>query len=106
MENIQQLSYDMLSNVGEAKSYFIEAMKLARQGNFVEAEQSLVKGEEFFLEGHKAHMKMIEEHKAETGISLVVAHAEDQLMATDTIKIMAAEIIEVYKAILKKEDKA
>lgn len=103
MEGLQKLSFEMLSNVGEAKSCYIEAMSTARVGDFDEAAKLIEEGESHFLNGHRAHMQMIQTAGSEEStINLLIAHAEDQMMATDTIKIVAKEMIEVYKLILNK----
>lgn len=103
MKELQKLSFEMLSNVGEAKSCYIEAMAIARKGDFDKAVSLIAEGEEHFIEGHRAHMKMIQTTGSEEkSINLLIAHAEDQMMATDTVKIVANEMIEVYKMILSK----
>lgn len=100
MEGLQKISFEMLSNVGEAKSLYIEAMREARKGSFDEADAKIEEGEKYFVEGHKAHMKMVQSAGSEEKpINLLIAHAEDQMMATDTVKIVAVEMIEVYKLI-------
>lgn len=103
MEGLQKLSFQILSNVGEAKSFYIEAMSTARAGDFDKAVALIEEGEGHFLEGHRAHMKMIQTAGSEEQpINLLIAHAEDQMMATDTIKIVANEMIEVYRLIHSK----
>ncbi|NLC54457.1 MAG: PTS lactose/cellobiose transporter subunit IIA [Erysipelothrix sp.] len=103
MEGLQQLSFEMLSNVGLAKDCFVKAMQVARVGKFDEATDLIKEGEGHFIEGHRAHMQMIQSTQGEeTAINLLIAHAEDQLMATDTIKIVTKEMIEVYKLIHNK----
>lgn len=100
MENSQKLSFEILSNVGEAKSCFIEAMAKARVGDFEGAQSLIEEGEGHYLEGHRSHMQMVQlEGSEDKAINLLIAHAEDQMMATDTIKIITNEMIEVYKLI-------
>lgn len=100
MNQIEDLSYQMLSNIGEAKSCFVEAMAAARENDIDKANQLIIEGEEHFTEGYKAHMRMTQ--LTDVYINLMVAHAEDQMMATDTVKIVAKEMIEVYKLIHSK----
>lgn len=100
MNKVEELSYQMLSNVGTAKSCYVEAMAAARVFEIDKARNLIKEGEQHFIEGHKAHMRMIQ--LTEDSISLIVAHAEDQLMAADTIKIVAKEMIEVYNLIHSK----
>lgn len=103
MEDLQKISFEMLSNVGEAKSCYIEAMAAARAKDFKKATDLITEGEGHYLEGHRSHMKMVNMAGSEgKAINLLIAHAEDQMMATDTVKIVANEMIEVYRLIHSK----
>ena len=103
MDNLQKLSFEMLSSVGEAKSCFIESMAKARINDFESANTLYEEGEGYYLDGHRSHMQMIQSAGSEEkGINLLIAHAEDQMMATDTMKIVSKEMIEVYKLIYTK----
>lgn len=54
-----------------------------------------------FLEGHKAHAGLIQKEAAgeAVNINILLMHAEDQLMAAETAKLMAEEIIKLNKRI-------
>ena len=51
-----------------------------------------------FVEGHHAHASLIQQEAAgeKSEFSLLLMHAEDQLMTTETLKIVAEEFIEIY----------
>ena len=57
-------------------------------------------GDEAFVEGHDAHAGLLQK-EAEGGagstLSLLILHAEDQLMSAEGFKTIACEFIEVYK---------
>ena len=56
--------------------------------------------QEFFVEGHHAHTGLLEKEAQEgqgSTVSLLIVHAEDQLMSAEAFKTIAAEFIEVYK---------
>lgn len=48
-------------------------------------------GKEFFVKGHEAHAGLIQKEAAgeKTNVSLLLMHAEDQLMSAETIELMA-----------------
>lgn len=103
MDGIELICFKIISGVGEAKSYYIEAMQKAKQNLFTEAEECIKKGEECFVKGHEAHAGLIQQEASgdPVVVGLLLMHAEDQLMAAETVKIMALEIIELHKKMNK-----
>lgn len=99
MEGIELVSFQIISAVGSAKSMYIQAIQEAKAGNFQEANKLMTEGSAIFLEGHAAHGTLIQqEASGETvAFSLLLMHAEDQLMTTETLKIIAQEFIELYQ---------
>lgn len=103
MDEIELLCFQIISNVGSAKSLYIEAMHKSRDGEFEEAYNLLKEGQEIFNEGHKAHFELVQKEasKQEVKLSLLLMHAEDQMMSADTIKIVVEEFIELRKELKK-----
>ena len=58
----------------------------------------------FLLEGHHAHSGLIQNEASgkKLEFSLIIMHAEDQLMSAETIKDIAIELIEMNKEIKMK----
>lgn len=99
MEGNELIAFKIISAVGSARSMYIEAIQLAKEAKFNEAEAMVEEGEQLFIEGHHAHAELIQSEangEAPT-INLLLIHAEDQLMSTEAFKILANEFIEVYK---------
>ena len=92
MDNLELVSFQIISAVGVAKSSFIEAMKIAEKGDF-----DLKEGDQEFVKGHEAHAGLIQkEANGEKVVpNILLMHAEDQLMSAETIKMMALEIIKL-----------
>ena len=101
MEGIELISFQIISAVGTAKSCYVEAMGLAENGKFEEADAKIKEGEEIFVQGHSAHASLIQKEASGEGVTptLLLLHAEDQLMSAETIKIMAERIIKLNKAV-------
>lgn len=100
MEGTELIAFQIISAVGTARSSYIEAIQAAKQGNFAAAEQMIAEGDEVFTEGHKAHAELLTqeaEHGPGSTLSLLILHAEDQLMSAEAFKTIAQEFIEVYK---------
>ena len=96
MEGLDLTAMQIISNVGTARSSYIEAIQQAKVGNYDEAEKLIA-------EGHDAHLKLLQkEAEGNNVVMLLILHAEDQLMSAEGFKIIATELIDVYKKINKK----
>ena len=101
MEGLELTCFEIISNVGGARSTYIEAIQCAKTGDYKRAQELMNEGDEFFTKGHHAHTKLIQE-EASAGldnITLLLIHAEDQLMSAEAFKILANEFIDVYKRV-------
>lgn len=107
MGQLELISFRIISAVGTAKSNFIQAIGEAKKGNMNKARELIKKGEHVFLEGHEAHSKLIQQEAKGDLVnpSLLLLHAEDQLMSAETIKIIAVNLIEVFERIVALESK-
>ena len=99
MEEMELICFQIISAVGTARSSYIEAIQEAKKGNFERAEELIKEGAEVFVQGHHAHFKLIQQEASGQAVipTLMLMHAEDQLMSADSFKIIAEEFIEVYK---------
>jgi PTS system cellobiose-specific IIA component len=100
VEGLELVAFNIISSVGTARSSYIEAIQKAKEGDFEAAEALIKEGDEVFVEGHNAHAGLLQQ-EAEGGpgstLSLMILHAEDQLMSAEGFKTIAQEFIEVYK---------
>lgn len=104
MDNIESISFEIISSVGIARSMYIEAISLAKENRFEEARKQIEEGEKIFLSAHKSHAKLIQEEAngEKIKVQLLLMHAEDQLVSTEAFKIIANEFIDVYEILNKK----
>lgn len=102
MEGMELISFQIIASVGTARSYFIEAIQKARKGDFDGAQEAIENGEKEFITAHQAHGELITNEASgnKTEVSLLLMHAEDQLMSAETIKIIAEEMIELCKKVV------
>ena len=98
-EKMQEIGFQMIAQVGMAKSSYIEAMYFSRDKKFEEAEAKIKEGDDFFKEAHHLHFDLVQKEAQgeDLPFSILFMHAEDQLLNTETIKIMAEEIITLRK---------
>lgn len=99
MEGMELICFEIISAVGGARSSFIEAIELAKNKDFEGAEEQIKLGEEMFIQGHHAHAKLVQQEAGgdPVQVSLLLVHAEDQLMSAETFKILANQFIDLYK---------
>ena len=103
MDNLELVSFQIISAVGVAKSSYIEAMEIAEKGDFDLAKAK--EGDQEFVKGHEAHAGLIQkEANGEKVVpNILLMHAEDQLMSAETIKMMALEIIKLNQRLYSLE---
>lgn len=107
MEEMEMICFQMISAVGMAKSSYVEAMRAAAKGAFEEAAAKIKEGDTFYAKGHDAHSDLIaqEANGNPVQISLILMHAEDQMMSAETIRLMAEENIKLYQKLAEVEKK-
>lgn len=101
MEGLELICFQLITAAGGAKSSYIEAVERAKQGKYNEAEELINRGDEFMKQGHAPHTDLIQKEAAGKGsaMSLILTHAEDQMMSTEVFKVMAEQMIDLYKKI-------
>ncbi len=106
MEGLELTAFQIIAAVGAARSSYIEAIQKAKDGDFDGAAQLIKDGDEMFIEGHHAHaglLKIESENGVGSAVSLIIMHAEDQLMSAESFKTVALEFIDLYKRLTKLE---
>ena len=65
MEGLELIAFEIISNVGMAKSLAIEALRVVRSGNYAEGEERLSEAAKYLTEGHHAHTSLIQRKQQE-----------------------------------------
>ncbi|MDO4428789.1 MAG: PTS lactose/cellobiose transporter subunit IIA [Atopobiaceae bacterium] len=104
MDELMRVSVQIIAAVGGARSSYVEAVKAAKNGDFDAADELIKKGDEDFIEGHNAHNGLIQQEASGNPVdmTLIITHAEDQLMAAESFKIVALELIDIYRRLAEK----
>ena len=103
MEGLELACFEIISNVGMAKTCYINAIHKAEEGEYEEAKKLIEEGNEHYAEGHKAHVEMIQKEASGESVEtcLLLIHAEDQMMSAETFQVPAGEFIKMCKMINK-----
>lgn len=91
----------IITEVGTARSYFIEAIRSAKINDFISANENLALGDQHYIAGHREHTNLVVQESRGEGIemTLLLTHAQDLLMSAEAFKILATEFIDLYKLI-------
>lgn len=95
---LSEIAMQVISYGGMAKSEYINALNEYKKNNKVEGDRHIEEGDNYSLEAHKCHTKALnKEMKDKTSqISLLLTHAEDQLMSSEIIRLLVIELGELY----------
>jgi PTS system cellobiose-specific IIA component len=98
---MEEIILNIIMHSGEARSCSMEAITLAKTGNFNEARELIIKADEELGYAHSSQTSLIQCEAANDKIefSLLLVHAQDHLMTTMTFKDLAVELVEVYAKI-------
>lgn len=98
LEEVSNIAMEIISYAGCAKSYYMNALQCYKKGKNEEANVCISEGDKAMLVAHKSHASLlsIEMNQQEPQASLLLMHAEDQLMNAETIKILAEELKDLY----------
>lgn len=106
MEEMELSCFQIISNAGGAKSKYFAALAAVKADKFQQAQALIVEADEIFHVAHSSHANLIQkEARGESVIvSLLLAHAEDQLMSAEMCKEFVLEFIDLFKnyALVKK----
>ena len=90
---------EIISSVGQARSFYIEAIQEAKSKNYEGCNELVRKGNEMYAKGHRIHQLMIQEEAGgnHVEVNLLLTHAQDQLMSAESFKILCDEFVDTYR---------
>lgn len=100
-EEVYGASFAIIAGVGQARSEYIKAIHCAEEFDFDRAASFIAAGKEAYLDGHKHHGELLQKvaEGVDLPVTMLLAHAEDQLMSAESFGILAEEFITVCKLI-------
>ena len=102
-EQYEQTCFQLITASGGAKSSYMAAIEKAKEGEFDEARNLIKEGDKMLNEAHAPHADMVAKEAAGEGcpLSLILTHAEDQMMSTEVFKTLACEFIDLYEKLFQ-----
>ncbi|MGL5288993.1 MAG: PTS N,N'-diacetylchitobiose transporter subunit IIA [Aeromonas sp.] len=99
MMDLEEQVMGIIINSGEARSCAYQALKLAKQGDFAQAEAKMETARIAANQAHLVQTKLIEADMGEgkTLMTLIMVHAQDHLMTSMLAREMVKELIELHQ---------
>lgn len=103
-EKMDEIIMSMICTGGDARGLCIEAIRVARTGDFKQSERLLAQADEDIHQAHNAQTELIQNeiNGSHMTVRLLMVHAQDHLMDAIVIRDLAGEIIENLRVILSK----
>lgn len=97
----EEIIMQIIVSAGLARSLSMEAIMMAKEGKFREAEELISKASLELGNAHKVQTSLIQREAGGENVSttLLMIHAQDHLMNTITIKDLALEFIDLHRRI-------
>lgn len=99
MNNGDLICLGIITDVGNARSKYIEAIQEAKTGDYERCNQLLREGNAAYAKGYRAHAELVSQEAGgqKADLSLLLIHAEDQLMSAESFKILCNEFLDIYR---------
>ena len=99
-EDFEVISCQIIVAAGTAKSCYVEAIQAAKKMDFNKAQSLMEKGANTYVECHRAHAELLTlSADSPIDMTLLLVHAEDQMMSCETVQITAKEMIDLYRLV-------
>ncbi|WAA11710.1 PTS lactose/cellobiose transporter subunit IIA [Fervidibacillus halotolerans] len=99
--NIEEISFQIILNGGNARSLAMEAIELAKKEEFESANQKIDQANEALSIAHRYQTDLVqgEARGEKVDIRILLIHAQDHLMNAMTVIDLAKEIIQIYSKV-------
>ncbi|SFM14373.1 PTS system, cellobiose-specific IIA component [Gracilibacillus orientalis] len=106
-EELQMLSFSIILHAGNARSFAMEAIKLAKINNMEEAKEKIEAADHEFVKAHHEQTQLLQDEASgkQTQVPIILVHAQDHLMTAMTVKELGIEMVEMYEKMNKLEGK-
>ncbi len=98
-QSVEMISFGIIANAGDARSFAFQALEAAKKGNFDEADELMKKSDEASTLAHKAQTDLLfnEVNGNPTPVNVLLVHSQDHLMTSMLAQELIKEMIIMYK---------
>ncbi|MEM1486331.1 PTS lactose/cellobiose transporter subunit IIA [Oscillospiraceae bacterium PP1C4] len=103
METLE-VAMGLIAGAGDSKSYSMEAISMAKEGNFKEAREAIQKATEAMVGTHDIQTQLIRDEMTgkSAAITLLMVHAQDHINMAMMMRDLAIEFIDLYEKLSTK----
>lgn len=104
MDQLEKDIFEIIVNAGQGKAYAYEALGEAEKGNFEKIDSLYKNADEYFNKAHNIQTRLMQEEMNEDSklVSLLMVHAQDQLMTALESRDLIKSLIKMYQKIYEK----
>ncbi len=97
-EELEQKIFSLISFSGEAKSFFLAAINLAKLKQLKEAQEKIEQAKEYMQMAMEVHTQLIQDEASGEGLplSLLLIHAQDQMMTSSLMDALSSIFVDLY----------
>jgi len=97
--DMEMIIMNLIVDAGSARSFAMEAIGLAKAGDWKEAEAAMKNAHEQLAKAHRTQTDLIQQEAKgnHTQINLFMVHAQDHIMTAMLARDLAQEIVELYE---------
>ena len=98
-EEVQMISFQVISHAGEAFDSFVKAGEAASNFDSAGAEELMKTGDQQLVQAHQSQTNLLnaEARNEEIPFSIILIHAQDHLMTSMLAGELIKEMIELYR---------
>ena len=102
--SILETAMSLIAGAGDSRSYSMEAITHAKEGNFEEARACLQKAKEAMVDTHDLQTQLIKNEMTgeKSELTLLMVHAQDHLTFAMLSRDLATEVIDLYEKMSNK----
>ncbi len=100
MDNdLDMLSFGIIANAGDSRSFAFQALEAAKEGRFDEAERLMKMSDEAADKAHKAQTDLLfaEMNGDHKDVNVLLVHSQDHLMTAMLANQLIKEMIDLYR---------
>ncbi len=102
--NMEMVIFEIINHGGTAKGLAYEALKMAEEGKYEEADKLMKEADQELLQAHHVQTRIIQSEAAgeKMEVSVLFVHAQDHLMTAIEAKSLIECMIRLYKRLDEK----
>ncbi|GAA0486162.1 PTS lichenan transporter subunit IIA [Salinibacillus aidingensis] len=99
MDKMTEIAFQIILYAGNGRSDAMEAIQLAKEGDFQEADRLIKKAGEELSKAHSYQTQLLQDEVNGEGesVNVILVHSQDHLMTSMAVKDLATEFIDLYR---------